>query len=146
MFGLFGTIAITHFSNWIINKVPPWKGLPIKKAIKNYGDELEQLCLDSIVYGFALQVTLKNDKVYVGFVEEAPIPSKTNYLLFTPLYSGFRDSATKKIELNTSYGPVIDSLIADDLEDKRSIMNIVIKQDEILTMSAHDPDVYGRFI
>jgi len=91
MFGLFVTIILTHFANWAIGKVPKWRGLPIRNAIRNYGNELEQLCLDSIIYGFALQVTLKNDKVYVGFVDEAPIPSKTNYLLFTPLYSGFRD-------------------------------------------------------
>jgi len=49
------------------------------------------------------------------------------------------------MKLNTSYGPVIDSLIADDLAEKKSIMNIVIKQDEILTMSPHDPDVFSRF-
>ncbi len=145
MFGLFLTISLTHLLNWVICEIPSLKGLPIKKAILNYGNELEQLCLDSIVDGFALQVTLKNDKVYVGFIEEAPIPSKTNYLLFTPLYSGYRDASTKKLKLNTSYSPVIDSLIADDLGNKRSIINIVIKQDEILTMSPHDPDVYSRF-
>lgn len=55
------------------------------------------------------------------------------------------DSETKSMKLNTSYGPVIDSLIADDLAEKKSIMNIVIKQDEILTMSPHDPDVFSRF-
>lgn len=145
LLGLFATILLTHLLNWVIGVIPGLKRLPIENAIKNYGNELEQLCLDSILQGFALQITLKNDKVYVGFVDEAPIPSKTNYLLFTPLYSGFRDSVTKKLELNTSYGPVIDSLIAANLEEKQSIMNIVIKQDEILTMSPHDPDVFSRF-
>ena len=143
--GLLIIIALTHFSNWIISKISGLKGLPIRNAIKNYGNEIEQLCLASIEKGFALQITLKNDKVYVGFIDEAPIPSKTNYLLFTPLYSGFRDSATKKLSLNTSYQPVIESLIADDLAEKQSIMNLVIKQDEILTMSPHDPDVFIRF-
>lgn len=144
VFGLFLTITVTHLGNWFINIVPLWKELPIRNAIKNYGDELEQLCLDSILHGFALQVTLKNDKIYIGFVEEAPIPSKTNYLLLRPLYSGFRDPKTKKMELNTSYGPIIDSLVGE-LDDKKSIMNVVIKQDEILTLSPHDPDIYSRF-
>lgn len=145
LLGLMIVIALTHLSNLIIRKIPQIKGLPIRKAIKNYGNELEQLCLGSIDKGFALQITLKNDKVYVGFIDEAPIPSKTNYLLFTPLYSGYRDALTKRLTLNTSYQPVIDSLVADDLAEKRSIMNIVIKQDEILTMSPHDPDVFILF-
>lgn len=143
--GLLLVIILTHLLNLVIGKISRLKYLPINIAITNYGSELEQMCRDSIVDGFALQVTLKNEKVYVGFVSEAPIPSKTNYLLFIPLYSGFRDPRTKILELTTSYGPVIDSLIQDELTDKLSIMTIVIKQDEILTMSPHDPDVFSRF-
>jgi hypothetical protein len=67
-FGLLITIFLTHTINFIVSKVPRWRNLPINRAITFYGNELEQLCRDSIVGGFALQVTLKNDKVYVGFV------------------------------------------------------------------------------
>lgn len=146
LIGLFITILFTHLTNYVISKVPKIRNIPINNAITFYGNELEQLCRDSIVEGFALQITLKNDKVYVGFVSEAPIPSKTNYLHFTPVYSGYRDAATKNLKLDTSYGPVIDSLLKDELENKLSIMGVVIKQDEILTMSPHDPDVYSRFL
>lgn len=145
LMGLFITIFLTHLLNFIINKIPRMRNLPINLAITYYGNELEQLCRDSIVKGFALQITLKNDKVYVGFVSEAPIPSKTNYLLFTPVYSGFRDSLTKRLTLNTSYELVINSLVEDNLEEKLSIISVVIKQDEILTISPHDPDIYSRF-
>ncbi|MBK6265635.1 hypothetical protein JKA74_11350 [Marivirga sp. S37H4] len=145
LIGLFLTIIITHLTNFIISKIPRIRNLPINLAITYYGNELEQLCRDSIVQGFALQITLKNDKVYVGFISEAPIPSKTNYLLFTPVYSGYRDSLTKRLNLDTSYALVIESLIEDNLEEKLSIISVVIKQDEILTISPHDPDIYSRF-
>lgn len=91
-------------------------------------------------------MTLKNEKVYIGFIDKAPIPSQTNYLLFTPLYSGFRDPETKRMQLNVSYFTVINELIEGESTDKIEIINVVIKQDEILTMSPHDPEVYTHFI
>jgi hypothetical protein len=145
LFGLIGVVTFTVFFNWLVAKNQKLENYFIKRAIRKFGNEIEQLCQESIDMGFALQVTLKNDKVYIGFVDKAPEPSKTNYLLFTPLYSGYRDPITKEMTLNNNYSDVINSLI-DDKEYKRlSIMSLVIKQDEILTMSPHDPEIYDRF-
>jgi hypothetical protein len=85
MIGLLLVILFTHLLNSVVRNIPRLRYIPINNAITNFGSELEQMCRDSIVDGFALQITLKNEKVYVGFVSESPIPSKTNYLLTIPL-------------------------------------------------------------
>jgi hypothetical protein len=63
-----------------------------------------------------------------------------------PLYSGFRDPITKKVTFTTSYETVHDLLSLEGEEDRVAMMVVVIKQDEVLSASPHDHEVYSRFI
>lgn len=84
--------------------------------------------------------------MYLGYVDEIPAPGKTNYLNLIPLYSGYRRDDTKELILATSYETVIDLLETDAKEEKINMMAVVIKQDEILSASPHDHEVYERFV
>jgi hypothetical protein len=123
------------------------------------GNELEELFLDSAALGELIQITLKNNKVYIGFTTFISPPSKTNYFILTPVLSGYRESETKKFVITTNYEEVYkeyyaesdaEELDKDENEEDESIIefpdiDIVIKQDEIITASFFDPDLYSKF-
>lgn len=121
-------------------------------AINKNGDELETLVKDSALKGQTIMLTLKNNKVYIGFSEEIPIPQKTNYLKLSPILSGYRDSETKEFKPTTDYFKVVDKFI-NEIEEKEGIKkdkitlntDIIIKQDEILTASIYEQSIYNKF-
>lgn len=97
--------------------------------------------------GNIIQLTLKNDKVYIGFSESIPIPQKTNYLTISPLLSGYRDKETKRMVLTTDYFGVVRTFM-EEIEEHEEVTlktDVIIKQDEILTANVFDLDVYERF-
>jgi len=141
------------------------------KSIFELGDELEQLFLKTSLKGEPVQITLKNDKVYVGFIAEVDEPQKTNYISILPLASGYREPKTKLMELTTPYDESMETLeseeesIADgtrnqgqsqntadvsDIEENDYVvqleeMIVVVKQDEILTANQFNAEIYHRF-
>ena len=50
---------------------------------KKNGDEIENLFKKSAEEALFIQITLKNDKVYIGYSETIPIPQKWNSELFS---------------------------------------------------------------
>lgn len=118
----------------------------ISDAIDKYGDELEQLLRDSVVNGQAVQLTLKNEKVYLGVVQEIQEPKKTNYVTLIPLYSGYRDKDTKKMKLTTSYETITQLIDQQVISPKIDQMLVIIKKDEILIAQPHDPEIYSSFM
>jgi len=140
---------------WLVNVVIRKKfksDEPIIWAIKQNGDEIERLFKDSVEQGFAMQITLKNNKVYVGFSETIPIPQKTNYLTISPIISGYRNSETKELHITTDYFKVVGEFIKDletksdkEVDSIQLNTDVIIKQDEILSASIYDQNVYKKF-
>lgn len=121
-------------------------------AVNKNGDELETLVKDSALNGQTIQITLKNDKVYIGFCEETPIPQKTNYLKISPILSGYRDKETKKLVPTTDYFQVVQDFMDEikvkegvELEEITLNTDIVIKQDEIITASIYEQEIFDKF-
>lgn len=146
-------VCATYFLNiviYLINGCSYYK--PIGYAVKRHGDEIEKLFRISAKTGELMKLTLKNNKVYIGYTDRIPIPNESNYLKITPVISGYRESITKKLVLTTEYFDVIDKYIdpsgtkegSEDIFKKYDI-DISIKQDEILTAGIFDEDVYNLF-
>ena len=139
-------IIFTH----LLNRILKWnkyfgKQTPVEKAIDDIGDEIKQLFKKVAKEELLIQITLKSNKVYVGFVEYIPPPKESNYLKIIPLVSGYRNNKTKKIKYNTDYYDAI--LLYQNDEEKYSNfeMDITIKQDEILTANVFDFEVFKSF-
>ena len=93
-----------------------------------------------------IQLTLKNDKSYVGWMKSLPIPTHSNYISILPVYSGYRTKDTKELVFTTQYLDVYASYIKDgDVLDIRDLTTQVIKIDEIVTANKFDQDMYDRF-
>lgn len=145
------SLCFFRIVNWLISRYYS-EDDPIIWAVNKYGDEIETLFKDSALNGFAIQVTLKNDKVYIGFCEETPIPKLTNYLKLSPILSGYRESDTKQLKITTDYEEVVNQFIKDiegkegkDLEKITLNTDVIIKQDEILSAGIYEQNIFDKF-
>jgi hypothetical protein len=146
---IFNFLFIFVFTH-SLNKVLKWrdyfkKQTPVEQAIDDFGDELEQLFKKVAKEELLIQITLKSNKVYVGFVKYIPPPKESNYLKIIPLISGYRNDKTKKVKFNTEYYKAILLYESDEEKYNNFEMDITIKQDEILMALVFDNDVYKEF-
>lgn len=140
-------LIFIFLSNKFIRKKFP-NDIPIGWAVDKNGDEIEKLFKKSVEEGLTIQVTLKNDKVYIGFSETIPIPQKTNYLTLSPIISGYRDKETKRLVITTEYFKVVDEFIKELKNDEDSVTlntDVIIKQDEILSAGIYEQRIYDLF-
>ena len=143
---VFNFLFILIFTN-LLNKILKWcnyfkKQTPVEKAVDDFGDEIEQLFKKAAKEELLIQITLKSNKVYVGFVEYIPPPKESNYLKIIPLISGYRNDKTKKIKFNTDYYKAILLYQSDEKKYESFEMDLTIKQDEILIANVFDYEVY----
>ena len=140
------TITIVELLNYIYekNEYFCWRK-PVYKAIDDIGDEVEQLFKQSCVDKLLIQITLKNNKVYVGFADKILPPKETNYLKIVPLISGYRHPKTKEIEYTTEYFEALDFYEKNPSKYNSFDMDVIVMQDEILTAQIFDWDIFRLF-
>lgn len=119
----------------------------IAEAIDRIGNELELLFKMSCQESQLIQITLKNDKVYIGWVELLPEPSLSPYVKLIPLLSGFRDER-KELQLTTDYSIVYSEYIKrGKIQSPKELeMNLVIQVSEIISASRFDFDIFEKFL
>lgn len=140
LFAIIATIVINLFIIYCYGV-----SKPISWAVKKYGDEIEKLFRISAETGELMQLTLKNNKVYIGFTDIIPVPKETNFLKITPVMSGYRDSETKTLKITTEYFDVLDIYLSEEPEFDIYDIDISIKKDEILTAGIYDQNVFDLF-
>lgn len=140
------TVLVIKFFNFIYKQKNYfcWK-TPIIEAIDKIGDELEQLFKQSFVDKLLIQITLKNNKVYVGFADSILPPKDSNYLKIVPLISGYRKVKTKEIVFTTDYLEAIKFYQTDPNKFNRFDMDVIVMQNEILTAQIFDEDIHRCF-
>lgn len=145
--GTFSSIILVFISNICIYQ-EYGKINPIIWAIRKNGDELEKLFERSSDEGKLIQITLKNNKVYIGFCEIIPEPQKTNYMVISPILSGYRKEPSKKVKITTNYLEIVNYYI-ENLDDESTSVelntDVTIKQDEILTAGIYDQEIFDMF-
>lgn len=145
----FGTCALSFvlavFTTWLIN-VFTAKSDAIAAAIDSVGNELELLFSYSAVESAPIQVTLKNDKVYIGWIEILPQPSQCPYIRLIPLFSGYRDRR-KELKITTDYSHVYNDFInrgmIRDIADLD--VNVVIQVSEVLSAGRFEFEIFEKF-
>ncbi|MFB6306439.1 MAG: hypothetical protein ABEH43_05540, partial [Flavobacteriales bacterium] len=101
---IFALVYTEGFNAWCRCKGGNYyQGRYIVEAISEVGSELDILFSTSFNYEEQVMITLENNKVYIGYVLELPIPSVSNYIRLMPLLSGYRDQKDKKLHLTTKY-------------------------------------------
>lgn len=141
IFTFLFAIAVTEITNAFTKKINA-----VSKAIERVGNELEILFMQSFKTNALMQITLKNNKFYIGLVTELPLPSKSNYVKIIPMLSGYRDEK-KELVFTTEYLGVYASYVREgkvkDIFELKT--NIIIKIEEIITANLFDMEMYERF-
>lgn len=141
----FATLLIAfvlHAANYILKKEKF-----VKKAIKDVGNEFELIAKSSFTDKNLLQFTLDNDKVYIAWVKELPIPSISNYIRVIPAFSGYREDKGKEVVFTTQYLSVYAEYIKEGKAQRIDELNtdLIITLDNIVAVSFFDIDIYERF-
>ncbi|MGM1429544.1 hypothetical protein ACS126_09815 [Sphingobacterium lactis] len=131
-------VLITYLSNFLLNREQEIHG-----AIKAIGNEFELMVSKAIKEEKLILLSLKNDKFYIGWVKEIPIPSQSNYLKIIPVFSGYRDKE-KRLKFTSQYIEAYSLLIEDGKGNNFDDFNsdIVIPISEIITISFYDQEIY----
>jgi len=141
------TVIIASILGKLLNlriRSNPWQ---LSEIMKAQGDIFENTLADAMLRNKLVSVTLRNHRVYIGFVTKAIETDKENkYIRILPLYSGYRvkDDLKMKIDKNYShvYNKINDGSLPDlDIDD----FNIVIPVSEILTLNLFNIDAYNEF-
>ncbi len=125
-----------------------------EKALLQSGDQFERKVTTWMQKADLVIITLKNGKVYVAVVTEAPanIDGRCPWITITPYFSGYRDPSTKKVTLDTSYIDVIDKYVDDSKADGSELPNLVdddflriVRADDIESAGKFNPDIWNKF-
>lgn len=121
----------------------------ISRAIQHQENPLELLLQKAVTGAHLVLLTVKNGKVYVGFVSDNFNPALPNqYLKLLLTTSGYRDSDTKKVTFTNDYSAVYEQLLNQEEEPDPLVIEgfeIVIPIAEIQSVSFFAPDIYRKY-
>jgi len=82
-----------------------FKDICSRYIIEKYGDDLEKLFDKASILEAMVLLTMKNNKVYIGWAVEAPKPEKPDniFMKILPAFSGYRCSDTLELVIKTQY-------------------------------------------
>lgn len=134
-------ILFTELSNFVVSK-----DKRVSNAIRKIGNEFERLCESCYRDSDMIQLSLKNDKCYVGWIKSLPIPTHSSHIAILPVLSGYRTKETKELKFTTQYLDVYASYVQEgSVWDIKDLTTQVIKIDEIISANKFDVDMYDRF-
>lgn len=92
-------------------------------------------------------ITLKNNKVYVGWFRELDMPIRNVIFSIYPVLSGFRNSETKLLTFTTMYSYLYERYANNEaeLDEIKRLMEIRVLKSEIITMNRFDFNLYNDF-
>ncbi len=146
-FTTLGSFVIGVVSAEVLNWFTE-KNQAIIAAIRRIGNEFELLLESSWDENepHLIQITLRNGKVYIGWLKTLPAPGEVTYVSILPVLSGYRELESKKLHLTTEYLDVYASYVREGVvTNVAELTNLVIKVDQILTASEFDIEMYDRF-
>lgn len=100
-----------------------------------------------------VRVSLKSRKVYIGLItQEQSEPAESDNLVLIPVYSGYRDKDTLRMEINCRYAPVyqkygiLDGVgLDEDTLEKLDSFRVCIRCGEIESIVIFNDSLYGDF-
>ena len=112
-----------------------------KRAAKANGDLVECVLQDAVENGTLVEVSLRNNKAYVGWVQESGVDARDECdVSLIPIMSGYRDSASLQLVLTTNYAKAVSQL-----QEPREKFIVVFPMPEIVLAKPFDPKAYVQF-
>lgn len=143
--GLFiGPVIVAALLNLLIRTKKA-----LHATVNKYGDQYDKLFWDSMIAPDReklLLVTTTKNKVYVSYLSKIDDPIGDPYVTFIPLFSGFRDTDTHRVEFTTDYTGVMEALIEQNLENEiADKFGVTILKSNIFMVSKFNIDLFNSF-
>lgn len=141
IFTLLLAVFLAEVTNLFLNKERF-----VKKAIKGVGNEFERMLASSFTEGLLLQFTLDNDKFYIAWVKELPIPSISSYIRVIPAISGYRNEEKELIftsQYLSVYAEYVNEGRITDIEQLK--IDLILDLKNIISVGYFDKEMYDRF-
>lgn len=116
-----------------------------RRTARKSRDPIELLMVESIEKQKLIELSLRNRKSYVGFTLEGGLTQGEPYVALIPMASGYRDTDTQELRIETHYAPVIQASLETVSDLVYEDFRIVIPISEIMSARIFHPDVYERF-
>lgn len=129
-------------------------------AVENHGNDLEKLLFRALEEHTPVMLSMKNLKVYVGYVLSTPsLHERDRYTKLLTVKSGFRTKDRLEVEWTTDYRAVLES-VSDEIERAAregepeadeilgidwQIFGTVLPLDEVSAATLYDEGVFQRF-
>jgi len=121
-----------------------WLRYLYDRAIRH--DELESLIAEAARRVVPVSVTMQNNKVYVGLLNETPDPrQQRKFLPVLPLMSGYRDATTGRVSFTTYYNRIYRKLPELSAEIHTEDFRIALPLDRLQSINMFDVAVYLEF-
>jgi len=120
----------------------------IKKIINEDNDAIELILLKALEEGKLVSITLKNKKVYVGFISRNFFNPNSDLksVKIIPVFSGYRRNEDHRITFTTPYDPVIQYVVeSNDNDLDINDFQIGIPTSELNSVNIFDFRVYEMF-
>ena len=112
-------------------------------ASNQYGDLIECLLQDCMERDKLAELSLRNGKSYVGFIQNSGVASfGDSDIAVVPLASGYRDSESKIMTLTTFYADILNE--SDRFELQMNDFRVVFPMQEVVSVRLFDPKVYQK--
>jgi hypothetical protein len=140
-FTLLFAVLFSEVINLFLNKEKH-----ITNAINNVGNEFELMLASSFTEELLLQFTLDNNKFYIAWVKELPIPSISNYIRVTPAISGYRNAEKELIFTSHYLSVYVEYMNEGKIKNIEQLnTDLVLNLKNIISVSYFDPEMYNRF-
>jgi hypothetical protein len=140
---------VSLYDNWRFGQDSSNPRLRLRNRInlRSITDQFELLLFEAQIDTRQIQVTLSNQKVYTGWVNESVDPKDPQkYFRLQPSMSGYRSSATQEIVFTTFYDKVLSQYLAGDARAERlRSYEVVIPIAQVISASGFDPSAYVEF-
>lgn len=119
-------------------------------TLNKWGNEYEKLIWNTLGESNdldkLLMLTTKGNKVYIGQVTKLSEPIENTHLRILPSLSGYREKESQKLVITTSYLPIIEKAVQDNIADKLdNKLGVIIPISEIVLLSRFDNQIFEQF-
>lgn len=112
----------------------------LKDAMKN--NDIEIIIFNAVLRGMPVSISMKNGKVYVGFIANTPDPKEERKdIRILPMLSGYRQPENKMLTFTTNYYDIYSNRSGFDPED----FEIAFPLFEVLSINLFDIKAYNEF-
>jgi hypothetical protein len=140
--------ALGLVSWWPLNLLYPYQAANTRLHAANKTTALDRLLYQASLAQHLLSISMKDGKVYIGYIQELPPnpEDRNSYFEILPVQSGYRDKDTREMKLTTFYESAYEQLIESGADEEDWIVFLkVLKIDDILSAGRFVPEVYVKF-